>query len=67
MAGGGRVLRPDLSTELYRSSAWASTVLEVLGRWWWASTHSEGDEIHRLCAGSWAGGARLDGARVAEL
>jgi hypothetical protein len=67
MAGGGRVLQPDLPTELYRSSAWMSTMLVVLRRRRRASTHSEGDEIHRLCAGSWAGRVRLDDARVAEL
>jgi hypothetical protein len=53
--------RPDLPAELDSKLGGASLVLEVLRRRRrQASTHSDGDEIHRLPAGSWAGGAELD-------
>jgi hypothetical protein len=72
------VLRPDLPAELdselgggIDGAGGAQETVTAAGlhpqRRRRASTHSDGDEIHWLRAGSWAGGARLDGARVAEL
>jgi hypothetical protein len=56
MAGGGRVLRSDLPTELDLELGGGVEVLEVLGRRRKrASTHND-DEIHRLRVGSWARG-----------